>query len=154
MGLGTDVSGGFATSILTAIQHASIASKVRSFNKNPNPPKSVHPVSFADKQLPIATLLFLATLGGAQVCCLDQKVGNFAAGKLFDALIVDIRKEAGNPALWSGMEEGESGSTRSRETLEGMLERFLFCGDDRNISKVYVQGRCIGGNQTSQSKRF
>jgi guanine deaminase len=26
-----------------------------------------------------------------------------------------------------------------------MLERFFFCGDDRNIRRVYVQGRLIGG---------
>jgi len=26
-----------------------------------------------------------------------------------------------------------------------MLERFLFCGDDRNMKKVYVQGNLVGG---------
>ena len=113
-----------------------------SFTSKPTPSK---PDSFANKHLPIATLLFLATLGGAQVCCLEHQVGSFAVGKSFDALIVNVTKGAGNPALWSSLGEGEGGATVSKEALEGMLERFLFCGDDRNISSVYVQGRHIGG---------
>jgi guanine deaminase len=104
----------------------------------------VHAVSFTDQQLSVATLLYLATLGGAQVCCLDHQVGSFAAGKSFDALVVNVRDDAGNPALWGGM--ADSGLPNSRkDALEGMLERFLFCGDDRNISRVYVQGQFIGG---------
>lgn len=142
VGLGTDVSGGFSPSILTVIQHTSIASKVISFTSKPTPSK---PDSFANKHLPIATLLFLATLGGAQVCCLEHQVGSFAVGKSFDALIVNVTNGAGNPALWSSLGEGEGGATVGKEALEGMLERFLFCGDDRNISSVYVQGRHIGG---------
>ena len=36
---------------------------------------------------------------------------------------------------------------RSREELDAMLERLLFCGDDRNLRRVYVQGQCIGGTE-------
>lgn len=116
-----------------------------SFTPGLNSSKPVNADSFANKQLPIATLLFLATLGGAQVCCLDHQVGSFAVGKSFDALIVNVTESVGNPALWSSLGEGEGGATVSKEALEGMLERFLFCGDDRNISRVFVQGRHIGG---------
>lgn len=144
VGLGTDVSGGFSPSILSAIQHASIASKVKGFNPTPNPPKSVHAVPFTDQQLSVATLLYLATLGGAQLCCLDHQVGSFIAGKSFDALIVNVKDDAGNPALWG---EVDSLAMSAQTNLEGMLERFLFCGDDRNISRVYVQGRFIGGKE-------
>jgi len=149
VGLGTDVSGGFSPSILTAVQHASIASKVKGFKPTPHPPTSVHAVSFTDQQLTVATLLYLATLGGAQLCCLDHQVGSFAAGKSFDALIVNVREDAGNPALWGGL--GETGLAKNPQViLEGMLERLLFCGDDRNISRVYVQGRFIGGREFSK----
>jgi len=144
VGLGTDVSGGFSPSILTAIQHASIASKVRGFN--PSSPKSVH-AEFTDQPLSVATLFHLATLGGAQVCCLEDKVGSFATGKSFDALIVSVRDEMGNPSLWGGLGEGEAGAQSGEDSLRGMLERFLFTGDDRNISRVYVQGRFIGGRE-------
>jgi guanine deaminase len=146
VGLGTDVSGGFSPSILTVIQHASIASKVKGLNPTPEPPKSVHAVQFTDQQLSVATLLHLATLGGAQLCCLDHQIGSFTAGKSFDALIVNVRDDAGNPALWGGLGETD-GLGGTQDILEGMLERFLFCGDDRNISRVYVQGRFIGGKE-------
>lgn len=95
----------------------------------------------------MATLLHLATLGGAQVCCLDNKIGSFAAGKSFDALIVSVRDEADNPGLWGGLGKGETGAQSEKERLAGMLERFLFCGDSRNVSRVYVQGRFIGGRE-------
>jgi guanine deaminase len=83
-------------------------------------------------------LLYLATVGGAQVCCLADHTGNFAPGKSFDALLVNVRQGHGNPGLWGVNEAG-------KEELEALLERFLFCGDDRNIKRVYVQGRMIGG---------
>jgi guanine deaminase len=31
-----------------------------------------------------------------------------------------------------------------------MLEQFFFTGDDRNISRVYVQGKLIGGTSFSR----
>lgn len=92
---------------------------------------------FSNKQLSIATLLYLATLGGAEVCNLEKSVGSFSVGKSFDALVVSVRSEAGNPAIW--------GFDSAPRDLEGMLEQFFFCGDDRNISRVYVQGKLIGG---------
>ena len=36
---------------------------------------------------------------------------------------------------------------RLKEELDVMLERLLFCGDDRNLRRVYVQGRWIGGTE-------
>ncbi|KAF7974821.1 hypothetical protein HWV62_11175 [Athelia sp. TMB] len=150
--LGTDVSGGFSPSILTAIQHASIAAKVKSFAPSPTPRQSIHQIPFADKQLSIPTLFYLATMGGAEVCCLEDRIGSFAVGKSFDALIVNVSESAGNPALWSGLDEDENvtGSKDATKMLESMLERFLFCGDDRNIQRVYVQGRFIGGTSFSR----
>ena len=40
-------------------------------------------------QLALAEILYLATMGGAQVCSLQDKVGNFMVGKEFDALLID-----------------------------------------------------------------
>ncbi|TDL27413.1 Metallo-dependent hydrolase [Rickenella mellea] len=141
VGLGTDVSGGYSPSILTAVQHTSICSKMVANH-------SMHQSSssngtFANKQLPMTTLLYLATMGGAEVCNLSHKIGNLQPGKSFDALIVSVRHDAGNPAVWGFEDDFEHVPTK--EELEGFLERFLFCGDDRNISKVFVQGRLVGG---------
>jgi len=94
---------------------------------------------FAGQQLSIATLFYLATLGGAQVCGIDNQVGSFAPGKSFDALLVNVRDDTGNPGLW-GLDSGSI-----TPTLDALLERFLFTGDDRNISKVYVQGKLVAG---------
>ncbi|OCH93398.1 guanine deaminase [Obba rivulosa] len=155
VGLGTDVSGGFSPSILTAVQHASICSKVVAL-QSPSDSAVAGAGKFASRQLPVATLLHLATLGGAQVCNLADRIGSLAPGKAFDALVVSVRSDAGNPALWGvdldqdfglGQVEGEGGRHKSEKELEAMLERFLFCGDDRNIRRVYVQGRLIGGKE-------
>lgn len=97
---------------------------------------------FANRQLSVATLFYLATLGGAQVCDIDKQVGSFAPGKSFDALLVSVRNDAGNPGICSL--DGDA-DVRGKGVLDSLLERFLFCGDDRNISRVYVQGRFVGG---------
>ncbi|GLB34642.1 putative amidohydrolase family protein [Lyophyllum shimeji] len=138
VGLGTDVSGGFSPSILNTIQNASIASKILAMQAGP---QGSSPTGFANRQLSVATLLYLATLGGAEVCGLEKVVGSFAPGKSFDALIIDARNNCGNPGLWY---PDHDIAGNSKPTLDGLLERFLFCGDDRNISRVYVQGRFIG----------
>lgn len=140
VGLGTDVSGGFESSILGEVRHASMASKVLQFSQTSPSTSAEAATTFANKQLPIPTLLYMATLGGASLCKLDKSIGSFAPGKAFDALIVSPSgKQIG---LWgSGEETGDV----DRKRLEQWLERFLFCGDDRNIDRVYVQGRWIGG---------
>ncbi|EMD38285.1 hypothetical protein CERSUDRAFT_113456 [Gelatoporia subvermispora B] len=156
VGLGTDVSGGFSPSILTAVQHASICSKVVALESSADSSASGTD-KFASRQLPVATLLHLATLGGAQVCNLEKRIGSLEPGKAFDALVVSVRSDAGNPGIWGfdldqdfGLDhvEGDRGRRKTeKKELEAMLERFLFCGDDRNIRRVYVQGRSIGGKE-------
>ncbi|KAI0705868.1 Metallo-dependent hydrolase [Cytidiella melzeri] len=149
VGLGTDVSGGFSPSILTAVQHASIASKVVAMHHHVSKTSTA---TFASRQLPISTLLYLATLGGAEVCDISSRTGSLEPGKAFDALVVNVRSEAGNPNVWGVDWQSELGTSQSsgkteRQLLEATLERFLFCGDDRNIRRVYVQGRLIGGKE-------
>ena len=77
---------------------------------------------------------------------MEDRIGSFAPGKAFDALLVSVRSDTGNPGLW-GVDLDEELKVKHAESkeLEVWLERFLFTGDDRNIRKVYVQGRWIGG---------
>ena len=153
VGLGTDVSGGFSPSILTAVQHASIASKVVAMHHG-SPPASA--TTFASRQLPISALFYLATQGGADVCDLSQRIGSLEPGKAFDALLVNLRSDAGNPNIWgvdwdSELGVAQTGGKTERQVLEAQLERFLFTGDDRNIRRVYVQGRLVGGKEFTGS---
>lgn len=149
--------------MLNAIQSASIASKVVALE---HPPHTSHSHShtklvggFASQQLRLPTLLYLATLGGADVCNIAARTGSLEPGKAFDALVVNVTSGAGNGAVW-GLdldhelrivrgEDSDSEEERKRKELEVMLERFFFCGDDRNIRRVYVQGRFIGGTEFS-----
>ncbi|EIN07156.1 Metallo-dependent hydrolase [Punctularia strigosozonata HHB-11173 SS5] len=162
VGLGTDVSGGFSPSILTAVQHASICSKMVALQTPSDMAEGAghgHTPRFANRQLSVPTLLYLATKGGADVCNLSHRIGSFESGKSFDALFVSMRSETGNPAVWGvdvdwelglgvGAEVGggETAHALLSKELDGMLERFFFCGDDRNIRRIYVQGRMIGGS--------
>jgi len=183
VGLGTDVSGGYSPSILNAIQNASLAAKALSFKKQHQHPfhssqssQSSDPASeshhrhghdhhddhldhdsqFANRPFSIATLLYLATAGGAAVCGIQERVGSFGSGKSFDALLVNVGGDSSNPTLW-GMNvlttsrpnsvtvDADIGLEEKQKIVNSWLECFLHGGDDRNIEKVYVQGRFVGG---------
>lgn len=92
----------------------------------------------------------MATLGGAELCNLETHTGSFVPGKAFDALLVNLTDEAGNPNVWwedggEGYDERDPG--KNVEDLQEALEKFLFCGDDRNIFAVFVQGKLVGGRK-------
>ncbi|KAK0379051.1 guanine deaminase [Colletotrichum limetticola] len=123
VGLGTDSGGGFSSSMLDSVRQAIIASNAREVMSGGK-----------DKALSLDEVFYLSTLGGAQVCCLEDKVGNFAIGKAFDAILVT-----------SSLDEAFGVMTVREETdsLRTVFEKFLMTGDDRNIAQVYVQGRLV-----------
>lgn len=108
---------------------------------------SIH-LSFANdnyEPLKYDEVFYLATLGGAEgwyhkhtkntliwpsntviVLALDKKIGNFEVGKEFDALIVDM--------------DVLEGPTDSHLQPNELLQKFIYCGDDRNVVRVYVAG--------------
>lgn len=168
VGLGTDMSGGFGLSILTAIREASVVAKVLGFSshrslngsdgktdnevtdkisqgaslpikedqseKHRTPAVGNHqarPIEISGSQLnkeriqvenydfcngplSVATLFYLATLGGAEVCSLAHRVGSLESGKEFDALLVNTAN--GCPNLY--IEEDDE--------LEEKLEKVRF----------------------------
>lgn len=126
VGLGTDVGGGFSSSMLDIMRHAFIISKAReTLSKGADPALKLHEG------------FFLATLGGAQVCGIHDKVGNFVEGKDFDALEVHTigPEPCGSLGVMSPIEDEDS--------IEVIFEKFLMTGDDRNIAKVYVAGLSV-----------
>ena len=57
-----------------------------------------------------------------------------------------MRPETKNPNVW--VEEDELALVAEEDPSKGLavlLEKFLLCGDDRNIRNVFVSGRMVGG---------
>ncbi|KAG0719322.1 Guanine deaminase [Chionoecetes opilio] len=112
VGLGTDCSGGYSPSVLDAMRRALQVSSCVAMD---------HPAHHA---LTLAEAFHLATLGGAQAVSLDDRTGNFEAGKEFDAILVDVD-----------------------DTMEDKIHKFLYNGDDRNMVAVYVAGRRVSARR-------
>ncbi|XP_045607153.2 guanine deaminase [Procambarus clarkii] len=119
VGLGTDCSAGYCPSILDAIRQALQVSKTLAILKP------------GYQFLSIQEAFRLATLGGAELINMENRIGNFEVGKDFDALLVDV--DAPRTPL----------DTFSNDTAEDKVQRFLYNGDDRNIVQVFVAGSCV-----------
>eukprot|EP00933_Yihiella_yeosuensis_P008303 TRINITY_DN113678_c0_g1_i2.p1 TRINITY_DN113678_c0_g1~~TRINITY_DN113678_c0_g1_i2.p1 ORF type:complete len:363 (-),score=70.33 TRINITY_DN113678_c0_g1_i2:93-1181(-) len=134
VGLGTDVAGGYDPSMLSALRAAVWASRqlengVALYDFGNGPPEAGPNHVRKGATIDHAEALWLATLGGAEALGLERKIGSFAIGKEFDALIVDVRSED------SGVD------TFPEDSEDDLLQKFLHIGDDRNIIQVFVQGR-------------
>ncbi|KAI1612687.1 hypothetical protein EDD36DRAFT_383933 [Exophiala viscosa] len=122
VGLGTDCSAGYSISILNSMRQASNVSRHL----------TIHTGDPAWK-LSFEELVYLATMGGAEVCALDQTVGNFKVGKQLDALLVDV-----------GLEDNINTSGHEHDDM-ALLKKWVFMGDDRSIRKVFVGGKLVAG---------
>ncbi|XP_065576996.1 guanine deaminase-like isoform X2 [Artemia franciscana] len=120
VGLGTDVSGGYSISMLDAMRCSITVSNIIASAKD----GGYVPFNYQDA-------LRLATISGAEVLGISDKVGNFEVGKDFDALRVNLSPKAGNIDIFG------------YETMEELVQKFIFLGDDRNIREVYVAGRRV-----------
>uniref|UniRef100_V5EK44 Amidohydrolase-related domain-containing protein n=1 Tax=Kalmanozyma brasiliensis (strain GHG001) TaxID=1365824 RepID=V5EK44_KALBG len=98
-------------------------------------------IDFTKGPLSIATLFYLATLGGAEVCAMASRIGSLEAGKEFDALLVQTTSHWG-PAGYTG---NPGCFVEEDDTLPDVFEKWMFTGDDRNIGTVFVRGRVVGG---------
>lgn len=123
VGLGTDSGGGHSSSMLEIMKQAFVVSNARQTMSQGR-----------DPALSVEEGFFLGTLGGAQVCGLDDRIGNFAVGKDFDALEIHTGDLESHGVMTPVEEE---------DTTFVIFEKFLMTGDDRNIVKVYVSGRSV-----------
>ena len=132
VGLGTDSGGGFSSSILDALRQAFIVSNAREVESKGN-----------YKALSLDELFYLATLGGARVCGLGEKVGSFEAGKQFDAVVVRPNELVTREGKVVRHEDGVMTMVEEGDSVRTIWEKFLVAGDDRNIQRVYVKGRLV-----------
>jgi guanine deaminase len=91
VGLGTDVSGGHHPSMLDAIRSAIMASKVLQIQYQQLPDKDSEKAALFEP-LTVAEAFYLATKGSASISGLDGVVGDFAIGRKFDAILVDMKQ--------------------------------------------------------------
>ncbi|KAG9292769.1 hypothetical protein G9A89_006330 [Geosiphon pyriformis] len=139
VGLGTDISAGSAKCILDAVRNASIASRVISMSSHDKESDSVQV-----KPLTLVELTYLATMGGAELCNLENVIGNFRVGKEFDALLVDTGSPDSPFDVFDGIDD----------EVERIFEKFMFLGDERNLRAVFVQGRKVSGWEVSSYENF
>jgi guanine deaminase len=128
VGLGTDCSAGYSTSMLDAMRQASNVSRHLAMHMDDMKLK-----------LDLEEIVWLATVGSAQVLGLDDKVGNFAQGKCFDALMVDV---GGDDCI---------NITGWEEDSMALFQKWVFMGDDRSIRLVYVNGVLVSGKDTQKA---
>lgn len=62
---------------------------------------------------------------------MEDVLGNFAPGKLFDALIVSTKFVDSPIQVLSNLSVSE------------LFQKFIYTGDDRNICKVFVNGKMV-----------
>ncbi|KAK7422542.1 hypothetical protein QQX98_001564 [Neonectria punicea] len=120
VGLGTDSGGGFSSSILDSMRHALIASFSREAAS-----------AGREKGLTLEEVFYLATMGGARVMGMDDRIGSFGVGKEFDAVVVDMNTATG----------GVNAPVEEEDEIRRVFDKFLMTGDDRNMVQVFVRGQ-------------
>jgi len=114
VGIASDVGGGSTFSIWKNMADAYRIQRLRSGN--------VHP----------ATLLHLATTGGAKALSMQEKIGNFEIGKQADFVVID-----------AGEDEMFSLRTERSTSLTDLLFGIIFLADDRNTVATYAGGEKV-----------
>ncbi len=125
VGLGTDCSAGYMPSIHDAMRSASNVSRNLAVREG----EGRYVLGFSE-------VVWLGTMGGAEVVGMEDLIGNFERGKKFDALVVDVEGVvSADASLW---EDGEGDG-------EAMVKKWVFLGDRTSIRKVYVDGELVTG---------
>jgi guanine deaminase len=141
--LGTDVGAGNAFSMIRVMEEAY---KVGLCNNTTldgsiNPREQDLEESKRNK-LSAYRAFYLATLGGAKALYLDDKIGNFEAGKEADFVALDLK--AGQHALaWHQELTCDQGMPTTVQQAAELLFGLLACGDDRNVAETWVFGKRV-----------
>ncbi|KAL1919647.1 uncharacterized protein VTP21DRAFT_1578 [Calcarisporiella thermophila] len=137
VGLGTDVAGGYTPAMLSAIRQAVVTSKMMEAQRKDSIDKHGVQKNWSDEPLDMDWVsgLYLATLGGAEVLGMADKIGTLAVGKSLDAIVVEVLPFNGQfrPPF----------EVFPTDTMRDRVEKFVNLGDDRNIKQVFVGGKCV-----------
>jgi guanine deaminase len=111
VGLGTDVGAGTSLSLLATMNEAYKVCQLKKPGTN------------------ALKLFYLATLGAARALRLNDKIGNFAAGKEADFLVLDAKALPLLQRRWA-----------HTSSVHEKLFALAFLGDDRAVARTYVAG--------------
>jgi guanine deaminase len=114
LGLGSDVGAGPALSLLTVMKDAQYMQ--------------------ADTLVPLATLFYLATLGGAEALLQGHRLGNFEPGKEADFVVLDLPVTP----VSSRMPE-----VHPSQDSEALLSRLVYQGHQQWISETFIRGQRV-----------
>jgi len=112
IGIATDVGGGTSFSMLRTLAEAY---KV---------------VQMTGQRLSACRAFYLATLGGAKVLGLDDRIGSFRPGREADFIVLD-----------AGATPVTARRMLAATSIEERLFAFMILGDDRHVRQTYVMGR-------------
>jgi guanine deaminase len=125
LGLGSDVGAGPELSMLKVMKDAQYMQ--------------------ADTLISPQTLFYLATLGGAKGLCMADRIGNFEPGKEADFIVLN---QHGKPGITRP--ENNTNYTSVPESIEQLLSRPIYLGDERWVMDTYIRGRqCHSQNLAS-----
>ncbi|MEM6049839.1 guanine deaminase [Erwinia sp. P7711] len=114
MGIGTDVGAGTTFNMLQTLGEAYKVGQLQRY------------------RLAACEAFYHATLGGAKALDLADRIGNFAAGKEADFVVLD-------PAV-SALQQMRYANSRD---IWEKLFILMTLGDDRNIAATWVNGECV-----------
>jgi len=128
VGLGTDVSGGYTSSMLAQVREAIFVSRHVAMDHGD------------EAKLSVEEALYLATRGGAKVVGLEDRIGGFEVGKDWDAQLINLNGVGDTVGLdqSEGLVEIFGG-----ETWDDKVAKWVYTGDDRNTMAVWVKGRLV-----------
>jgi len=80
---------------------------------------------------------YLATLGGAVALGLQDRIGTLRVGMEFDALVLSAANDVAGPV-----------TVFDTDTTVDIFQKLCVLGDDRNVTRVFVQGRQVKPEQS------
>lgn len=128
VGLGTDVAAGYSTSMWNSGRNAVLASKSLQHQEDT---KARLDESYEPKchDIDYRHAFYLATLGAARALNLHDRIGTLAKGYEFDAVVLSV-----------GSDNVDVFGT---DSVADVFQKLFHLGDDRNIKRVFVQGRDV-----------
>jgi guanine deaminase len=114
IGLGSDIGAGTSFSMLQTLNEAYKVAQLQG------------------QSLSAGEAFYLATRGGAQALCLEDKIGSLAVGMEADVVVLDLKA---TPLLEYRM--------RNCADLQEALFVQMTLGDDRSVLATYVAGRAV-----------